>query len=93
MGAGEAKQEAMYYVKAAPLRSLEELEQLKRELLTKKVIMILKVTPLAEKSIADLLKVVEDLYQFVVSMGGDIARLGEERIIITPPGIKIWRSF
>jgi SepF-like predicted cell division protein (DUF552 family) len=93
LSSGEARQEALYYVKATPLRSLEELEQLKRELLTKKVIMILKVTPLAEKSMSDLLKVVEDLYQFVVSMGGDIARLGDERIIITPPGIRIWRNF
>jgi SepF-like predicted cell division protein (DUF552 family) len=36
--------------------------------------------------------VVEDLYEFSVSAGGDIARLGEERIVITPPGIKIWRG-
>ena len=26
------------------------------------------------------------------SIGGDIARLGEERIVITPPGVRIWRG-
>jgi len=36
--------------------------------------------------------VVEDLYKSVTIFGGDIARLGEERIIITPPDVKIWQS-
>jgi len=35
---------------------------------------------------------VEDLYKSVTIFGGDIARLGEERIIITPPDVKIWQS-
>jgi len=39
-----------------------------------------------------LRKVVEELYSYCQSNGGDIARLGEERIVITPPGVKIWRG-
>ena len=40
----------------------------------------------------DLRIVVEDLYKSVNSLGGDISRLGEERIIITPSNVKIWHK-
>jgi SepF-like predicted cell division protein (DUF552 family) len=40
----------------------------------------------------DLRIVVEELYKSVNSLGGEISRLGEERIIITPPGVKIWHK-
>jgi SepF-like predicted cell division protein (DUF552 family) len=56
------------------------------------MILILRVTPLAQKDVEELRKVVEDLYSYSQSTGGDIARLGEERIVITPPGVKIWRG-
>jgi uncharacterized protein len=35
---------------------------------------------------------VEQLYKSVSIIGGDISRLGEERIIITPPSVKIWHK-
>jgi hypothetical protein len=50
------------------------------------------VTPLAQKSIEELKGAVEQLYEFSTSIGGDMARLGEERIVITPPGVRIWRG-
>jgi SepF-like predicted cell division protein (DUF552 family) len=40
----------------------------------------------------ELRKAIEDLYSYAQSAGGDIARLGEERIVVTPPGVKIWRG-
>ena len=79
------------YLKALSLKSPEELSNIKDDL-SKKMIIILRITPLAQKSVEELKEVVEDLYEFSVSAGGDIARLGEERIVITPPGIKIWRG-
>jgi SepF-like predicted cell division protein (DUF552 family) len=30
--------------------------------------------------------------EFTQSVGGDIARLGEERVVITPAFIRIWRE-
>ena len=79
------------YLKAFPLRNLEELEKIKNDI-AKKVIVILRVTPLAQRDVEDLKQAVEQLYEFAVSIGGDIARLGEERVVITPPGVKIWRG-
>jgi hypothetical protein len=85
----EAKEQI--YLKALPLRALEELPNIKDDV-NKKAIIILKISPLAQKDVEELKRAVEELYEFSVSIGGDIARLGEERIVITPPGVKIWRG-
>ncbi|MGQ9468883.1 MAG: cell division protein SepF [Nitrososphaerales archaeon] len=79
------------YLKALPLKSLEELSNIKDDI-NKRMIIILRITPLAQRDVEELKRAVEELYEFSVSIGGDIARLGEERIVITPPGVKIWRG-
>ena len=84
-------QERGMLLKALQLRSAEDLQGIQEDV-AKKTIVILRVTPLAQKSVEDLKAVVEQLYTFATSIGGDIARLGEERIVITPPGVRIWRG-
>jgi uncharacterized protein len=79
------------YLKAMPLRELSDLENIKTEVKDGNII-ILRVTPLASKSIEDVKTAVNDLYQFAESIGGDIARLGEERVVICPKAIRIWRE-
>jgi hypothetical protein len=78
-------------LKALQLKSLEEIPKIEEDV-AKRVIVILRVTPLAQKSIEELKGAVEQLYEFSTSIGGDMARLGEERIVITPPGVRIWRG-
>jgi SepF-like predicted cell division protein (DUF552 family) len=79
------------YLKAMPLRELSDIENVKTEVSNGNII-ILKVTPLAQKSIEDVKTAVNDLYQFAENVGGDIARLGEERIVICPKTVRIWRE-
>jgi SepF-like predicted cell division protein (DUF552 family) len=79
------------YLKAMPLRELADTEKVKNEVKNGNII-ILRVTPLANKSIEDVKTAVNDLYQFSESIGGDIARLGEERVVICPKSIGIWRE-
>jgi hypothetical protein len=79
------------YLKAMPLRSLEDVEVIKQEINAGNII-ILKVSPLARKSVEDVKQAVSELYEFTQSIGADIARLGEERVVITPPSIRIWRE-
>jgi uncharacterized protein len=79
------------YLKAMPLRELSDLENIKTEVKNGNII-ILRVTPLASKSIEDVKTAVNDLYQFAESIDGDIARLGEERVVICPKTIRIWRE-
>ncbi len=78
-------------LKALALKSLSELEQIKADV-KDNTIVILKITPLAQKNIEELKTTIEKLTEFSTSFGGDIARLGEERIVITPPGVRIWRG-
>jgi uncharacterized protein len=78
-------------LKALALRSVEEIPKIQEDV-TNNTIVILKVTPLAQKSLEELKSSVEQLYEFATSVGGDIARLGDERVVITPPGVRIWRG-
>lgn len=77
-------------LKAIPLRSLTDVEVIKHELNLGNIL-ILKITPLARKSIEDVKKVVNELSTFTQSIGGDIASLGKERVVIVPNSIKISR--
>jgi SepF-like predicted cell division protein (DUF552 family) len=77
-------------LKALPLRELADVEVIKHELKMGNII-ILKITPLASKSIEDVKIAVNELSAFIQSIGGDIASLGEERVVIVPDFIKIWR--
>ena len=79
------------YLKAMPLRDLSDLEEIKSEVKNGNVL-ILRITPLASKSIEDVKRAVNELYEFAESIGGDIARLGEERVVICPQNIRIWRE-
>jgi SepF-like predicted cell division protein (DUF552 family) len=92
----EQKQEAAEtltktYLKAMPLKELTDLENIKNEVKNGNII-ILRVTPLANKSIDEVKSAVNELYEFTESVGGDIARLGEERVVICPKNIRIWRE-
>ena len=79
------------YLKAMPLKELSDVERVKNEVSNGNII-ILRVTPLAGKNIEDVKSAVNELFQFAESIGGDIARLGEERVVICPKSIRIWRE-
>jgi len=79
------------FLKAMPLRDISDLDVVKREVRSGNIL-ILRITPLANKSIEDVKKAVNELCEFAESVGGDIARLGEERVVICPPNVKIWRE-
>ena len=84
------KQESPTYLKAITIRDPSDLHTIKEDI-KKEMILILRVTPLAQKDVDKLRKVVEELYAIAKNANADIARLGEERIIVTPPDVKIWK--
>lgn len=95
-GAGNQKAETLrpaqqILLKAFPLKNQDEVAEIKEDV-KNHTIVILKITPLAQKSVEELKTTIEQLTDFTLSFGGDIARLGEERIVIAPPGVKIWRG-
>jgi SepF-like predicted cell division protein (DUF552 family) len=88
---GSMESSPQILLKALPLKSKDEMDQIKQDVKSRTIV-ILKITPLAQKSLEDLKTTIEELTEFTTSFGGDIARLGEERIVITPPGVRIWRG-
>ncbi|MEX0657046.1 MAG: cell division protein SepF [Nitrosopumilaceae archaeon] len=84
------KQENPTYLKAITIRDPSDIHSIKEDI-KKGMILILRVTPLAQKDVDELRKVVEELYKITKATGADIARLGEERIIVTPSSVKIWK--
>jgi SepF-like predicted cell division protein (DUF552 family) len=87
----EAEVASKMYLKAMPLRELDDVETIKKDVKNGNIL-ILRVTPLASKSIEDVKKAVNDLYEFTEANGGDIARLGEERVVICPKNVRVWRE-
>lgn len=79
------------YLKALALHSLGELDSIKSEVKTGNIL-IIRVGPLAEKSVDDVKRAVGELCDFTEQIGGDIARLGEERIVLTPSFVTVWRE-
>ena len=84
------KQQSPTFLKAITIRDPSDLHTIKEDI-KKEMVLILRVTPLAQKDVDKLRKVVEELYTIAKNSNADIARLGEERIIVTPPGVKIWK--
>jgi len=79
------------YVRAMPLSHLKDLDLIERVLSAGNVL-IIKITPIAKRSVEETKIAINQLANFAKREGGDIARLGEERVVLTPPGIKIWRG-
>ena len=83
--------EGQIYLKAMKMRSLEDIDNIKKEIKSGNIL-IIRFTPLAENNIEDVKAAINELYEFTLNVKGDIARLGEDRIVITPEHIKIWRE-
>ena len=84
------KQANPTYLKAITIRDPSDIHSIKEDI-KKGMILILRVTPLAQKDVEKLRKVVEELYVIARDSNADISRLGEEMIIVTPTGVKIWK--
>lgn len=78
------------YLKAITIRDPSDVNAIKSDI-KKGLILILRVTPLAQRDVGQLRGVVEELYTMARESGAEIARLGEERIIVAPANVKIWK--
>jgi SepF-like predicted cell division protein (DUF552 family) len=79
------------YIKAIPLKAYEDVDIIKSEVRAGNIV-ITNVSPLAKRNIEDVKRAINELNEYAVLISGDIARLGEERVILTPKTVKIWRA-
>jgi SepF-like predicted cell division protein (DUF552 family) len=93
VGKSEEERElsASRYIKAIPLRAYEDIDVIKAEVRAGNIV-ICNVSPLAKHNIEDVKRGINELNEYAQLIEGDIARLGEERVIVTPKNIRIWRS-
>jgi len=79
------------YVKSIPLRNVSDVEKIKSEIQLGNIV-ICNISPLANVNIDEVVRCVNELTEYIHTNEGDIARLGEERIVLTPKTIRIWRT-
>ena len=79
------------YIKAIPLRAYEDVDIIKSEVRAGNIV-ITNVSPLAKNNIEDVKRAINELNEYTELINGDIARLGEERVVLTPKTVKIWRN-
>jgi len=73
------------------LRDPADVPRIKAEIIEGNIL-IVKISPIAKRSVEETKSAISELVDFVKSIQGDIARLGEERIVMTPPTVKVWRG-
>lgn len=87
----QVSQDSTIYLKAFSIKKFSDIETIKMEVSSGNII-VAKITQLANKSLEDTQQAINELIIFVKNLGGSIARLGDERLIIAPPSIKIWKE-
>ncbi len=80
-------QAADFYVKPIKLQTDEDIKLIELELSNKNII-LLNITPVARNP-AKLKAYVADIKNFVTRINGDLARLDEDKLLITPANVKI----
>lgn len=78
---------ADFYVKPISLQSEADAKIVEEELNNKNIV-LLNITPIARNP-AKLKNVVTELRKFVQKINGDIARIDEDKILLTPAKVKI----
>lgn len=81
---------AEHYVKPVALEQQEDAEQIKKELLAGNIV-LMNIKEM-EKRPNTLKTIVDDLKEDVEKMNGDIARIDDEKILLTPRTIKIIKT-
>lgn len=86
----EVLEEAKMYVKPMQLVSSKDYDTIVQEL-EKGNIVLLNIRPMAAKNAMLVKELVSKLKEYVQNAGGDIARITEYHLLVTPPGVKIVR--
>jgi len=79
------------YVSVYKLRGFSDVDGCTSQL-SEGNIVLLDIKPLADRSVTELKHAIDEIKDTCVSMGSDIAGIGENHLILTPPNVKILRD-
>lgn len=80
----------LVYVKAATVRGPSDVRALRGDM-REDMILIVRIAGRARVDAGLARDIVADVYAAAKEAGAGIARLGGERIIVTPSSVRIWR--
>ena len=78
------------YLKAFTVRDYTDMDIIRHDIKAR-MILIIRVGPMAQKDVVELRRLVGELYNIAQDEDAEIARLGDERIVVAPAGIRIWK--
>lgn len=81
---------ADHYIKPVALQQQTDLEVIKRELSSNNII-LMNISEMSKRP-NTLKSAIDDLKMFVDKMDGDIARIDQDKILLTPSKIKIIKT-
>jgi len=73
-----------FYIKKYDFSNLEQVEEIKKELLGKRILILNATDILKNIDITQLKRGIEDIKSFLRENGGSMARLGDQYLILTP---------
>lgn len=73
-----------FLIKKYDFSSLEQIDEIKKELLGRKILIINAQELLKNVDVTKLKRGIEDLKSFLRENGGSMARLGDQYLILTP---------
>ena len=73
-----------FTIKKYDFSSLEQVDQIKKELLGKRILILNAADILKNIDITQLKRGIEDIKSFLRENGGSMARLGDQYLILTP---------
>jgi SepF-like predicted cell division protein (DUF552 family) len=79
------------YVSVYKLRGFSDVDGCTAQLSDGNIV-LLDIKPLAERSVSELKHAIDEIKDICVAMGSDIAGIGENHLILTPPNVKILRT-
>jgi len=79
------------YVSVFKLRGFSDVDGCTGQLSEGNII-LLDIKPLADRSLTELKHAIDEIKDICISMGADIAGIGENHLILTPPNVKILRT-
>jgi SepF-like predicted cell division protein (DUF552 family) len=79
------------YVSVYKLRGFSDVDGCTAQL-SEGNIVLLDIKPLSDRSMTELKHAIDEIKDICVSMGADIAGIGENHLILTPPNVKILRT-
>ena len=79
------------YVKPITMRSLQNIQEIIQELKNGNIV-ISNIKPLVSNNPAEAKRAIDQLKGMCKGLGGDIAGIGEDRLLVTPSFVKIWRG-